>query len=210
MGATDAFAGLTFEEVGVVFAPDEAAGVLVDGVYIAQVGHGQQAGHVGVVHEQLVAETVDFEGVDLTIFRVVVHGIFLQGGLYLLSQVGALPGQRFVVVDGAQNLGRLPQRGDGEEVGGDEELEGGGVVRRTEGRADEAHGFHGVAQTHVGHRVESPLGAAHEFIGAHASFALLLLEGAQDVGDGVDPLVAEDRGIARHLPVVVGEADGVA
>ena len=103
-------AGLPLEEVGVVFAPHESAGVLVDGVVhvdIAEVGHGQQAGYIGIVHEQLVAEAVDLEGVDLAIFRVVVHGILLQSGLHLLGQCGALLSQGFVVIDRAQNFGSL-------------------------------------------------------------------------------------------------------
>ena len=67
MRATDAFASLAVEEVGVVRAPDEATCVLVDGVVdcdIAEIGHGQQTGHVGIVHKQMVAEAIDLVGIE--------------------------------------------------------------------------------------------------------------------------------------------------
>ena len=62
----------------------------------------------------------------------------------------------------------------------------------------------------VAYGVELVLRLALEAIGAESLLALLLAEHAQDVAHRLQPLVAEHRRVARHLPVVVGEAYGVA
>src|SRR3712207_4824877 len=80
VGAAYSLARLAAEEVRVVLAPHETAGVLIDGgvdVDVAKVSHGQQAGHVGVVHDELIAEAIYLKGVYGAIFGVMVHGVFL-------------------------------------------------------------------------------------------------------------------------------------
>ena len=91
MGASYAFAGTALEEIGVIFAPYEFAGVLINRivyVHITQIGHCQQAGNIGIVHQQLVPESIDFEGIYFTVFRVIINRTLLQGGFYLLGQIG--------------------------------------------------------------------------------------------------------------------------
>ena len=124
MRSANSFAGFAFEKIGIVVAPHEAAGVLIDGVVeadISEIGHGQQAGHVGVVHKELVAETIHFVGVYLTVFGVVVDGVFHQGIVYLISQVVALLGEGRLMIDGSEHVGHLLQCGHGHEIGRHEE-----------------------------------------------------------------------------------------
>ena len=178
--AADTFAGLTPEEVGIVLAPYKAARVLVDGVvdvYIAQIGHGQQAGHIGIVHEQLVAEAVYLKGIDLAVLGMVVYGVFLQGFLHLVGQIGALLGQVCTLVDGGQYLGSLVECGHGHEVGRDEEEESSGIVGWTEDRGYQSHGFDRCSPAGIADSVELAVGDAQKLVRTGAIFALLLAEG---------------------------------
>ena len=62
----------------------------------------------------------------------------------------------------------------------------------------------------VAHRVELVFRFALEVIGAQPRLTLLLMEDAQDVLHRLLPFSVEDRGIARGLPVMVSQSDGVA
>ena len=135
MRTADSLAGLAFEEIRIVLAPDEPAGVLVDrivNVNISEIGHRQKARHVGIVHHQLVAETVHLKGEDLAVLRVVHDGIFIESFLHFGGEVEAFLREFLVVVDLGEDLGGLAQRGDSEEVGRNQEFEHRGVVGRTE------------------------------------------------------------------------------
>ena len=57
---TDTFASLATEEARVVLTPDETAGVLIDWVVhrnITHITHTQERRNVGIIHQELVAET---------------------------------------------------------------------------------------------------------------------------------------------------------
>ena len=91
MGTSDTLAGLAAEKPGVVLAPHKAARVLIDGVvhrHIAQIAHRQERRRVGIVHQQVVAEAVDLESIDLAVLRMVDNGILPQRLLYLVGQRG--------------------------------------------------------------------------------------------------------------------------
>ena len=176
----DSLAGLAFEEIRIVLAPDEPAGVLVDrivDVNVTEVGHRQKARHVGVIHHQLVAETVHLEGEDLAVFRVVHYGIFIKGFLHFGGEVEAFLRKFLVVVDLGEDLGCLAQRGDCEEVGRNQKLKHRGVVGWTESRCDKAYRLDRVAAAVVGLGVELAVCLSGEPVRTRAILALLLLEG---------------------------------
>lgn len=209
----DSLAGLAFEEIRIVLAPDEPAGVLVDrivDVNVTEVGHRQKARHVGVIHHQLVAETVHLEGEDLAVFRVVHYGIFIKGFLHFGGEVEAFLRKFLVVVDLGEDLGCLAQRGDCEEVGRNQKLKHRGVVGWTESRCDKAYRLHRVAASVVGLGVELAVGLSGEPVRSRAILALLLLESLEGGLDGIQPSLSEDGIVAGHFPVLVGETDRVA
>ena len=213
MGAADAFGRFPAEEPGIVFAPDEAAGVLIDRILridVAQIRHGQQTGHVGVVHHQFVAEAVDFKSIDRPVLGMFHRRIFVQGFLHLVGQGAAFAGQGFLAIDGFEDLGRLAQRSHREEVGGDQEEEGRGIVGRPEGRGDEPHRTDGVAPSVPGLGVGRDVRIALELVGSAPFLALLLPERGEYLAHGFEPSVAEDRGIARGFPIMIGQPDGIA
>ena len=136
MGASHALQGSPFEVAGVVGTEHEAAGVLPDGVIgadAAEVGHRQQAGHVGIVHQNGAAESIYLICVDLSVFGVLHHRVFLEGAGYLVGQGPAFAGELALLAGAFQNFGGLAQGADREEVGGDEEFQYAGVVGGTEG-----------------------------------------------------------------------------
>ena len=141
---------------------------------------------------------------------MLARGILLQRLLHFVGQVGALAGQVGVLVHFGQNLGSLPQGGHGKEVGRDEERQCRSVVRRTEDGNNQPQGVGGCAPAVVDGSVRSALGLALEAIRAFVLLALLLLEGAQDVFDGLQPVFVEDAGVARHFPIVVSQTQGIA
>ena len=222
VGSAYALARLATEEAGIVVAPHEASRVLVDGVggvHIAHVAHAEERRHVGVVHEELVAEAVDLIGVDLAILGVVVDGVGLQRRLHLGRQVAALPCARAQGVGlgavgllgaMAQDLGGLVHGRHRHEVGRHEERQDGGVVGRPEHGGDEAHGLHGRPIAIPPHGVEGAVGHACEMVSLACGLALLLVEGGEDVADGVEPVVGKHGVVARDLPIVVGQTDGIA
>lgn len=112
MRAADSLAGFSAEEVRIGFAPDEAAGVPIDGVVavdVAEIGHCQKTRHVGVVHEMMVAEPVDLEGIDRAEFGMIVDGVALKSGFDLGGEAVAALREAVVMVYRAQNLGCLAE-----------------------------------------------------------------------------------------------------
>ena len=92
VGGADAVELFSLEVEGVILREDEAAGVLVDGIVggaVAQVGGGEEGGDVGVVHEELAAESVHFVCIDLSEFRMVVDSIFLESSFNFVCEVSA-------------------------------------------------------------------------------------------------------------------------
>ena len=76
----------------------------------------------------MVAESVDLEGIDRAEFGMIVDGMALEGGFDLGGEAVAASGEAVGAVDGAQNLGRLAERANGEEVRRNEVWEDRGVV----------------------------------------------------------------------------------
>ena len=88
MRSADTLAGFAAEEIGIAVAPHKTAGILINGVidiYISQIGHGKQAGHIGIVHQQMIAETINLESINGTEFRMVVGCIAFQSHLHLIG-----------------------------------------------------------------------------------------------------------------------------
>ena len=213
MRATNAFAVLAFEEVRIVLAPHKAAGVLVDGVVdvdITEVRHSEQRRNVGIVHEEMVAEAVNLVSVDLAILGVVDNSIFLQSGRHLVGEGCTLGCCGGVVVYLGQDLSGLTQRRDSHEVGWHKEQERGSIVRGTEHRGDKTYGIHRVAIARVADGVELTVGLAKEGVRTLVLLALLFVEGFENLLHSLLPFGTKHRGVARYLPVVEGETDGIA
>ena len=210
----DALASLATEEVGIVLAPHEAARVQIDGVvhrHVAEVAHRQERRHVGIVHQQLVAEAIDLESVNRTVFRMLVHGILFQCRFHLIGQCRAFRCEVDALIHFREDFSRFAQARNRHKIGRNEEEEGRGIVARTEHRRDESDGLHGIAPTVVLGGVGSAFGATLETIRTQISvLALLFAEGCQDVVDGFNPEFVENRGVARHEPILIGQSQRIA
>ena len=212
MRSADPFGRRAPEEIGVRFAPYETPGVPVDGIVlrdVSQIGHGEQAGDVGIVHQQAVAETVCFESVDLPELRMVADGMLFQGLFDLVGERFAGGCQGFVAVYRAQDLRSLAQRRDGEEVGRNQKRKGRGVVRRPERRGDESDGFGRMSVSVFELGVQCIFGHALESVRPRSFAALLVAQGFQHEAHGFGPPCVEHRGVARGFPVAVGQSDHV-
>ena len=112
MRTADALGCLSLEEVGVVFAPHQFPGVLVNLVVqgnTAQVGQSEQTGHVGIVHEGGVSKTVDLIGIHLAIFGMIYDGILLDGSFHLIGQRPAFNRKITVAGHRIADFGHLPE-----------------------------------------------------------------------------------------------------
>ena len=141
---------------------------------------------------------------------MVVDGVFHQGAVHLTGQVAAFLGEGWLMVDGGEHVGHLLQCGHGHEIGWHEEEQGSGVVRWTKHGGNQTYGLHRCAPSAIVHGVELTVGDAQKLVRAATVLALLLLEGLQHLLTDVDPQVVEDAGVAGHLPVFVGQAQGIA
>ena len=213
MRTPDAFSGSATEEIGIVVTPNKFAGVLINRVvdgHATEKWHGEQPGCVGVVHEELTAEAVDFESIDFSIFGVVNDGIFQEGVVDFGSQ-GATVRSEGGLVDFIENDGRLVEHGDGKEIARDEERKDGAVVGGTERRGNEPNGISGMAVTGIALSVVHGGGEAGEMVGGAETFlSLLFAHDGINVFDGFDPKVVEGGQIARGLIVGIGQKEGIA
>ena len=111
MGSSDTLSGSSAPEIGIFRAPHEPPGVFVNRVralHVAQIGHGQERGHIGVVHKLRAAETIDLEGVDFSELRMLHDSVLLQCPGHLVGQRRALGGKLPLAVHRRQDLGGLP------------------------------------------------------------------------------------------------------
>ena len=136
--------------------------------------------------------------------------IFLQCLLHFVGQIGTLAGQILLLVHLRQYLGRFPQGSHSKEVGRDKERQRRGVVRRTESRNNQPHRSGRRSPTVVDGSIGGTLGLALEAVRTFVLLALLLLESAQHVLNRLQPVFVENTGIARHLPVMIGQAQRIA
>ena len=152
MGATDAFACLAPEEVGVVVAPHQAARVQIErivGLAVTQVGGGEQARHIGIVHAEGIAVAIHLEGIDASAFGMVHYAVTLNGGIHLIGQRTALLGKVPTATYGALYFGQLAKRHHGKHIGRYQEAILRGIVGGTEGREDQSYGLDGCSPTLV-------------------------------------------------------------
>ena len=89
MGTTYPLSCSAPEEIWIVLTPYEASCILVNGIIdtnIAKVGHRQQARHIGIVGQELVAETIHLISIDIAILGMVADGILLQSVLHFIGK----------------------------------------------------------------------------------------------------------------------------
>ncbi len=102
MRAPDTFSGFSFKEVRIVFTPYKAAGILIDRVvhiYIAQIWHCQQAWYIGIIHKEMISESIDFESVDCAVFGMIIGCILFQSRFHFLCQFATLCCQFGLLID---------------------------------------------------------------------------------------------------------------
>mmetsp|Transcript_20252 Transcript_20252/g.40412 ORF Transcript_20252/g.40412 Transcript_20252/m.40412 type:complete len:309 (+) Transcript_20252:513-1439(+) len=110
----------------IVPAEDEPPRVLVHFlvVFIAQVGRREQAGHIGVVHQHAVAQPVHLVGVDPSILVMVYYPVRLYPRVDFVRQPRRPPRQPLALrPERVRHFGGVPQRDDGEHVGGHQIVE---------------------------------------------------------------------------------------
>ena len=218
---TDTFASLATEEARIVLTPNETAGVLVDRIVhrnITHISHTQKRRNVGVVHQELVAETIYLVSIDLAILRMVVDSILLQSSMYLIGKTAAilrnLQGCIFLcsilLCHVLQNLCCLVHGRNCHEVGWNQEWKDGGIIRRTEHRCNQSYWFYRSTEAVPTDGIEGTVRNTGKVISLGCHLALLLVEGLQDILDSLHPYFAENRVIACYLPVLVSQTDRVA
>ena len=210
--ATDTFRCLALEEIGIVPAPYQTTGVLIDRIvngYTAQERQCQEARHIGIVHEDTCPKAIHLIRIDLAELRMLHDRVLLHSLFHLRSQRLAASRQVVVLSHRAQNLRCLTQRGDGEQVGRNQEAEQRSVVRGTERREDQTNRIDRCAPTVVQHRITLPIRHTLEAIRALVLLALLLPEGAINGLHRLLPIGIKHRGIAQLFPIVVSQTNRV-
>ena len=212
MRSADTLTGFAAEEIRIAVAPHKTAGILINrviDVYISQIGHGKQARHIGIVHQQMITETINLESINGTKFRMIVGCIAFQSHFHLIGQGTAIGSQSSLLVHCFQNLGSLTQGSDSKEVGRHKELKRCGIVRRAEAGHDKSHRTDRSTQTIIVQRIERTLRLALKFVGTGTLFALLLTKSSINIADGFQPFSTENRSVTRHLPVVISQPQGI-
>ena len=167
MRATYALTLLPTEEIRVAVAPHETARILVYRVvdiHLIKIRHCKKAGHISIIHQQMVAESVNLESINSAEFRMIICCMFLKGCFNLVGQGGAFGGKIRLPVNLLENLCSLAERSHGKEIRRDKELERGSVVRRTETRNYQTARFHRSTPTVIVESIESPLGLTLETV----------------------------------------------
>lgn len=196
-------------KVRVIGAEDEGPRGLVDevvSVKVAEERGGQQARDVGVVHKIAGPVTIDFVGVEPAVDGVVDDAVSGDGVAELGRETGHVLREGGLGAQRGHDLGGGVQVVGEHHVGGDEELEDGGVVRGPKGGADEARiGLHRVAETVVFERFGRAGRESSKCVWAGVDAAVGGVRGSHhclgDIHhrfDGVDPLVfTEELNIPR-------------
>ncbi|RYY11660.1 MAG: metal-independent alpha-mannosidase, partial [Cytophagaceae bacterium] len=118
---TDALGRRALVKEGIIGREQQLARVLVRGVvegHGAKVGQGQQAGHVGIVHQGVGAVAIDLVGVHAAVHGVHHGGVLAEGRRNFVGQRHELLVGRRIVVDVVEHQRRLAQAGHGKEVAG--------------------------------------------------------------------------------------------
>ena len=157
----------------------------------------------------MISKTIYLEGIDFTIFRMIIHRIFLQCCFHFLRQVLTFFGQSCLLVYLLQNLGCLTQRRYGKEIGRNQELKRSSIVRRTETGNNQTDWFHRCSQTVIAHSIQCTFRLTLEFIRTYSVFALLLFECFQYISDCLNPFFVKYARISGSLPVMIGQAQRI-
>ena len=185
----------TLEEIRVVLAPDKSAGILVYRVihiHIPEICHGKQARRIGVIHKVCIPETVHLESVNLAVFRMLHHSIFLEGGLHLVSKSTALLSQFLILVDRGEDLGGFPEGCHREEIRRYKEIERSGIIGRPERRDNQSYWIDRIAISVAALGIKLALSLPHEIIRAYSVLSLLLFQCLENVFDSLDPHFPEN------------------
>lgn len=79
--ATDAFGIFALEKIRIVQTQQIFSRILINpirGLHIADVGQSQQTGNISIIHAELIAVSVHFKSINLSIGRMLVYGMFFQ------------------------------------------------------------------------------------------------------------------------------------
>ena len=185
----------TLEEIRVVLAPDKPAGILVYRViyiHIPEICHGKQTRRIGVIHKVCIPETVHLESVNLAVFRMLHHSIFLEGGLHLVSKCTALLSQFLILVDLCKYLRSLSERCHSEEIGRHKEIKCSSIIGRSERRDNQSHRIDRIAISVAALGIKLALSLPHEIIRPHSVLPLLLFKCLENVFNSLDPHFPEN------------------
>ena len=158
----------------------------------------------------MVAEAIHLVGIYGAEDGMLHDGILPDGGLHLGGEGQAARRQGGLAVHFSEDFGGFAEYAHGKEVGRNQEVELGGVVGRAEAGGDESHGLYGMSPAGTCLGVQLTVGHAQEIIRSVTVFALLYGKGFQDVLNGLEPLFPEDGSVAGGLPIMVGQAHGIA
>lgn len=79
---------VTFKKIGIILAPYELSCILINRViyiYVTQIRHSEQTWHICIIHQQMVAETINLECIYIAVFWMIVYGMFFQGFFHFIS-----------------------------------------------------------------------------------------------------------------------------
>ena len=77
-----------FKKIGIILAPYELSCILINRViyiYVTQIRHSEQTWHICIIHQQMVAETINLECIYIAVFWMIVYGMFFQGFFHFIS-----------------------------------------------------------------------------------------------------------------------------
>ena len=215
MGAPHPFCQAALIVIRVVSRQKEPAGIPVYRIIltaIPQIGHGQQAGGIGIVHQDVVAEAVRLVGVYLPVLGMLHHSVGLDAVPDLLRKLPALLRQGLVPVALPADLRPEAQRLHRHHVGGNQVAEAAGVVRGAEARPCHARDVHRTALPLTGQGVRLHAVVAPEEVGG-VPVVLLHGKGMDDLPDHLMEFLRKYPVDPRLLPVIVPQikrgAEGV-
>ncbi len=175
-----------------------------------EVGHGQQTGHIGIVHAVGIAESVDFVSPDFTRGDVVNARMRIKGSLDLRTQPACLACRGAVVCDFNEHLFNAFQCLHREEIARNVQRVDACIIGRPKAGVNKTDRTRRVAIAVFTQCVVGREGLALEVVGTTRGFALLGRKSFEDGVHRVCPLGIEWLCVVRDAPVFVREAHGIA
>ena len=213
MRTPDSLRRLAGEEIRVVLAPGARRGAppeRIAGLHRAEIGEPRQARHIGVVHEDRVAVTIDLVCPDRLAVRPLGQPVQPQRRLDLVRQRGRIRRQRRVGPGARREFRQLAQRTDREDVRRDQEREDARIVRRPEPAMDQPDRSRRRPIAVERHALADDRRRAAEAIRPRPVLALLLAERPDRRARTIGPQRIERRGVAGRLPIGVRDPHRVA